>query len=327
MKYTIITSSDEHMSDQVPIYRKDDYKSELMSILEYQCDLSKRVRADMIVRGGDFFHVKAANKTTMRTISDVINVHKSCSTDVYSIIGNHDMSSNDIDSIPGQPLGVLFSSGVFKKLDEKSVELGQSKLRIVGVDYSPLQDINSIKLKVSKKSDDDLVIAFVHAYASKSPTPAMEKYFSEPVFKYDDLVYDGCPDVYVFGHYHKDQGVTDVKGVKFVNLGSVARGSLELDDLDRKPKSSIIRINGSTIDIEEVVLPHLPASEVFDIERKEKLESMKESVDNFINEFMESMKKTNSFDKFSLYKEIDSFPSDVRLLLKETLEKAESGDV
>jgi DNA repair exonuclease SbcCD nuclease subunit len=318
-----LSSSDEHLADLPPGFRKDDYRGEICGMLEWQGEQARKFNANAVIRAGDFFHVKAANKTTMRTIAMASRIHRRYSCPTYVIPGNHDMSNNDPDSIPGQPLGVLIGAEVFHLITEQIFESGSLKVRVVGVPYMTDLDVDGLH-DIVRKKDENITIAVVHALAAMAPTDKIQSFFHERIFDYRDLVFNGCPDVYVFGHYHKDQGIVDHCGTKFVNLGAISRGSLTLDNVERKPKVSLIRVTPNGIDIEEVIVPHRDASEVFDFDLKISLEKRHASIDDFVSQFVQQESIIAGTSLEARKKQLSKFPEDVRDLALNILATVEA---
>jgi len=325
----IVTSSDEHLADITPGFRKDEYRETILEKIEWQGDFARKVSAHALVRGGDFFHVKAANKTTMGTMARAAAIHRTYPCPTYSIVGNHDLSRNDITTVDRQPIGVMFNSGVFFRLTRESMVAGSMSVRLIGVDYRP--DMNTETLREILMQDDEEAnyrIAFIHALAENEPSERVQSHFDEEIMDYRDLVFEGCPDVYVFGHYHKDQGIQEHLGVKFVNLGSVSRGALNVDNVSREPKVSTITINSQGISIEEHVIPHRDASEIFDFERKKQMEKERRSLAEFISCLNESVSMASGSDVEEKRKELmssKSFPDDLKSTAVQILEAVESG--
>jgi len=322
-----LTSSDEHLADQNPGYRKDSFRDAVLGKLEWQGELARRLSADAVLRGGDFFHVKAANKTTMATVGRAAAIHRKYSCPTYSVVGNHDMSFNDPDTVPKQPLGVMLKSGVFRPLRDERFVSGSMSVRVIGVDYTVDLDHDALRDLVRKKDGDTYTIAVVHALAAFAPEERVQSFFNERVFDYRDLVFDGCPDVYVFGHYHKDQGVREHLGTQFVNLGAVSRGSLTFENLERRPKVASIICSSSGVSVDVHEIPCEDASKVFDLEKKKNVERTRRNLDDFIRQL-----RASTHDKSGLDERLDhlrtspDYPDELRDVILSAMEAAETGD-
>jgi len=321
-----LTSSDEHLADLPPGFRKDDYKSAILGKLDWQGTLAQKFKANAVLRGGDLFHIKAANKTTMATMASVAGVHRRYPCPIYSIAGNHDMTHNDPRTVPKQPLGVLFEAGVIRPLTEERFTSGSMSVRVVGVEYVTDLDDEGLRDMVRKKDGDTYTIAVVHALAAYDPEDRIQSFFGERIFDYRDLVFEGCPDVYVFAHYHKDQGIREHIGVQFVNLGAVSRGALTFENLVRNPKASTILCSSRGISIEEHVIPCEDASAVFDIEKKQQLEKERKMMDDFIKVLRENsvVEGGEIKDRVKAF-EASDYPDDLKRVVLSTIEAAESG--
>jgi len=321
----LLTSSDEHLADLAPGFRKDDYRASILKKLEWQGDMARKFKSDAILRGGDFFHVKPANKTTMRTMAMAARIHRKYHCPTYAVAGNHDMSNNDPGSVPSQPLGVMLGSGVFLPLRDETFTSGTMKLRVVGVEYTTDLDVDGLHDLIRKK-DETYTVAFVHALASMAPEEKIQSFFNERIFDYRDLVFNGCPDVYVFGHYHKDQGIVEHMGTKFVNLGAISRGALTFENLERQPKVSLIKANSQGVFVEEHVVPHEDALEIFDLERKKRMDKEVRDIDDFIARMKADASSGEDDSLESRKKEMDKYP-ELRDTMFELLETAAHGSL
>lgn len=321
----LLTSSDEHLADLAPGFRKDDYRSSILKKLEWQGEMAKKFDADAVLRGGDFFHVKAANKTTMRTMAMAARIHRRYKCPTFAVAGNHDMSNNDPDSVASQPLGVMLGSGVFQPLRDETFTSGSMKVRVIGVEYTTDLDVDGLHDMVRKK-DETYTVAFVHALAAMAPEEKIQSFFNEKIFDYRDLVFNGCPDVYVFGHYHKDQGIVEHVGTRFVNLGAISRGALTFENLERKPKVSLIKANSQGIFVEEHIVPHEDALTIFDLERKKKMEKEIKDIDDFITKMRTDAGSGDDDSLDARKKEMDKYP-ELRETMFELLESAAHGTV
>ena len=323
----LITSSDEHLADLSPGFRKDNYRDAILSKLEWQGKLAKRMEATAVIRGGDFFHVKQANKTTMATMALAAKVHREYPCPTWALPGNHDISKNDLETVHRQPLGVMFESGVFNPLEDQVFESGSLKVRVVGVPYVVDLDDEALRDRVRKRKDDGVVIAVVHALAANAPEERTQAFFNERIFDYRDLVFNGCPDAYVFAQYHKDQGIQQVHGTHFINLGAIGRGSLTFENMDRKPKSSSIIVNSQGLSVEEHEIPVRDAFDVFDLDKKKQLERERRDLNEFIQQLRADSSITTGDD---VKKKLDAleaadFSEAVKRKVQETIEAANAG--
>lgn len=322
----LVTSSDEHVADLNPGFRKDNYRDSILQKVEWQGHFARKFGADCFLRGGDYFHVKAANKTTKATLALSAKIHRSYSCPVYSLAGNHDMSNNDPDSIPRQPIGVMYESGVFQPLKEHTIKKGSLKVRIVGIDYTTDLDYDGLKDLLVRK-DENYLVAVVHALAAYQPEERIQNFFNERILDYRDLIYNGCPDAFVFGHYHKDQGVQTHHGVHFINLGALSRGALTFENLERKPKTGSIIINSQGISVEEHVVPHEDASEIFDLEKKKQIDKEKKDLSEFIGMIRSQMNESSSDSVKDKIEELRNgdYPEDLKDTVEKILESVEEG--
>lgn len=317
-----VTSSDEHISDLAPGFRKDDYRSSILKKLEWQGQLAKGINADAVLRGGDLFHVKAANKTTHATMQMVAALHNKFPCPTYALAGNHDMSNNEPESVlRQQPLGVLFKTNTLRQLTDEIFIDGTLKVRVIGIEYTTDITADRIAEIVKKREDDVYTVAVIHALASMAPSEKTQSFFNESIFDYRDLVFPGSPDVYVFGHYHKDQGVVDHLGVKFINLGAISRGALTFENLERKPKVSSISFTSSGVSVEEHIVPHEDAANIFDLELKKRLDTERKD----LNDFISRLKSDSNISHEDRRSELEDFPANLRSLALEILESAEAG--
>lgn len=323
----LISSSDEHLADLSPGFRKDDYRAAILGKLEYQGEVARKFEANAFLRGGDFFHIKPANKTTHATVAKASEIHKEYPCPTYALVGNHDMVYNDLETVPRQPLGVLYKSEVFLPLTETVFSAGSTSVRVLGVPYTSGLTIDQLRALVQKKRQDEYLVVFVHALAAMAPEERIQTFFNETIFDYRDLVFEGCPDVYIFGHYHKDQGIVEHMGVQFVNLGAISRGALTFENLDREPKICLMTFSSQGISLEEHVIPHLDAAHAFDLERKKKIDKERKSLDDFINNLKRDSSLANTDDVRVRFKKFDwgKFPDDLKSTVLEILEAAEAG--
>jgi len=110
----------------------------------------------------------------------------------------------------------------------------------------------------------------------------------EDIVKYKDLL-DTAPDLYCFGHWHKDQGVVEMGGKQFLNIGSLTRGALSQDEVQRQPSCAILNFSEEGLVCQTVRLKVEPAEVVFDVERREHQERQQIEMDSFVSSVRESL--------------------------------------
>jgi len=315
--------TDTHVADRSPVSWKGDYPSEIWSNLEQIGGIAKAHDVNAVLDGGDYFHIKSASKNPHALVEKTARIHAKYHCPTLCIEGNHDMSSNNLETLSKQPLGVLYATGVFGHLREEVFKDGALQVRVVGVPYSPDRTLEDL-LRVQKKPGDTHLIMVVHALAGLNPPPHVEDFFNEPVFRYEALVRRNGPDAVCFGHWHRDQGVEEIEGRYFVNQGATSRGALVRENLERTPKVSIIEIDDGVVKVTQVPLSVAPASDVFDLERKAVQEREHKDIDQFVAKLMADVEFDPSESAEEGIRRLD-FATEVRDAALEYYERA--GDV
>lgn len=182
---TLVWRTDLHLADKSPSSRKDNWTLTCLNKIVQVGEIAREVEADAVLDGGDFFHVKAPSRNSHRIVRRVADIHKAYPCPVYANVGNHDCSSGDIRNLPKQPLGVLFSTGVFERLyDEHELLLERDgvSVRVVGVPYHGTSyDMERFAVE---KGDEDWLVVIAHVLASEQGGTMFE---GEDIVKYSDL--------------------------------------------------------------------------------------------------------------------------------------------
>ena len=265
----LLWRTDVHLSDKTPSKRNGDWTQDVLEKLRWIGEKATEIDANLVLDGGDFFDIKSPQKNSHKLVRSTIEVHKEYPCPTYALVGNHDVKYGKIEFLPEQPLGVLFSSETFIPFNEEEViilEDGEIKVRIVGIPYHGVE-YDFEKLKSLKKGDEDFLLVACHLLARKGKTGSM--FEGEDIVGYDFLNQISDVDAWFFGHWHKDQGITRLdNGSIVVNTGSLTRGSLHLDDLDRNPCVVEIRASKEGLEYERHDLPIKPAQDVFKVNQK-----------------------------------------------------------
>jgi len=144
----------------------------------------------------------------------------------------------------------------------------------------------------------------------------------EDIVKYSDLVgLNPDVDTWLFGHWHKDQGVVEIAPGKWVvNVGSLTRGSLSQDNVDRKPAVAVLSF-GESIAIETRRLQVKPAKEVFDMDKRDREEARTMTMDAFVEEVAKSLETSKSLSLEDTVRRLDEVPTKVKDLALHYMEK------
>lgn len=322
-KLSFIFRTDVHTADASPASWKGDYPAEIWESLRQIGEFAHKYGAAAVLDGGDYFHVKAPTRNSHRLVAKSAAIQNTYPCPTYCVEGNHDVKHNNLDTLADQPLGVLYESGVFQHLRETVFESEGLKVRVVGFPYK--HDRSLEELRSYRKAPGEYLVAVVHALAGENPPDHVEEFFGEPVFRYKDLVYEGGPDVYCFGHWHQDQGIVQLGGCYFVNQGSVSRGSLTKENLNRTPKVALLEFTPSGVTVSSLPLKVAPAAEVFDLERKERQDQEARTIEQFVEVIKDNIVLSDT-DGASVEKTISSlgFANSVGALARDYLQRARS---
>lgn len=303
MKVTFITRADVHIADHAPEMRSDDWRSTIMGKLRQINQLARDCQASAILDAGDLFYIKSPLKNSHRLVSDLIELHQEAPCPTLAVPGNHDITHDNLKSLEKQPLNVLFQSKSLQEMDKGYwVESPEGpRVWVVGIPYQKHLSVLDIDIEVPSPKPDAVVVV-VHYFASKTGGD----FHGTSVLKYEDLRRTHPEvDAWVFGHWHQDQGIEWIDDVPFINVGAVSRGALRDESLDRIPKSgkltfkfsrdpqpAIMMSSGQKralyrldqTEAEEIQLNVRPASEVFRIEEKERIDTRMEKIQTFAEE-------------------------------------------
>jgi len=320
---SFITRTDVHLNDRPPESRCDDYRETMLGKLRQVGEIARERKVNAVLDNGDFFHNKAASRNSHLLVRKVADLHRSYPCPVYENPGNHDFPYANVEYIEKQPLGVLFATGIFERMGDIRFEDDDGLVvRVVGLPYKMEFDVFDFEIE---RGDEDVLICAAHTYASPTGT---ESFGREHFLSYQALA-ECTPDVFIFGHYHIDQGIQEVLGKPFINLGSLSRGSLTNDNLKRVPRIGYIRVekgeDGVIIHTEAIEIEVQPASEVFDLEKHDRLKQERKDIDQFIETLSRSASVNEEDNIQAAIEGLDEFDHEVKSRALHYLEKAASG--
>jgi len=304
---TLIWRTDVHLADRPPQSRLDDWTATLLEKITQVGEIALKEHALAVLDGGDFFHIKSPSRNSHELVNRAARVHRGYPCPVYATVGNHDCKYGSAEFLKEGPLGVLFETGVFHRLYDEheavfetgdfvgmnghQVVNGSSgyankfKVRVVGVPYHGTQyDMNRFTTIV--KGDEDFLVVVAHCLANEKGGTLFE---GEDILKYSDLA-NLAPDVWCFGHWHKDQGVKEIAPGKWVvNVGSLSRGSLSQEDVARAPKCVSLNFQPGKFSFKIHPMKIQPAIEVFDLEGRERRIARTEAMDTFVDHLKDTI--------------------------------------
>lgn len=277
--FVFITANDIHISDNPPRARRDDFRASILNKLSQMGAACNKLDADAAIIAGDLYNLKNPARNSHRLNQELIKVFKSFRCPIYMIEGNHDLTANNLDSIENQPLGVLFADGTLIKLREEILQKDGHKILLFGVPYK--DDIDIDKIRVPELSGVNSSICVLHLNAA----PVQGILFKERIYGYKELAQIGA-DVYVLGHYHIDQGIEKIDGKHFINIGCMGRGVLAEETLNHEPQIGFIKISiegtKKEISTQSIKLKVKPASEIFDLKKREEEQKESEEIKLFV---------------------------------------------
>jgi len=146
---------------------------------------------------------------------------------------------------------------------------------------------------------------------------------AEDVIRYDTL--DNYPDIDLifFGHWHKDQGITKTPGGKtVVNIGSLTRGALSQDNLDRVPSVAVMRFDRDGFTVEKLPVPHAPANEVFDLVKRDADQIQQTMIEQFVDHLSQTLAPSSQKSLTDAVRDVPGVPDPVRERTINYIEKA-----
>jgi len=301
-EFNFISFNDVHISDTNPRARLDNYKETILGKILQAKEACIRVRADAALIAGDLFNLKNPTKNSHRLNQELIKVFSQFPCPIYMIEGNHDLTANRLESLEEQPLGVLFADKTLRQLRHEILEKNGSKVSLVGIPYTEDMDIGALNIPENKGYVSQICLMHTHAGLKSGMI------FGDRLWGYDELA-KLFPDVFVIGHYHIDQGTYELDGKHFVNIGSMCRGSLSEDNIEHHPQIGHIKITadevGTRYDVEAIELQIRPASEVFDLVKKQEEKKESEDIKLFVDKLATEVANDSSIKTEDLTEKIN----------------------
>jgi len=272
-----VVANDIHLSARSPISRTDDYTAAILGKLDQLLLLAIKTKASAILLAGDIFHHKEWSRVPTYLIYQLLLWCKQvqeAGIRVIAIPGNHDLQNDRYESIPSQPIGLLFGFGAIEDASFRSIEV--DGVAVVGIPYPSAKDLNNWNTLPHPSQKSSIVMG--HCFA----TMEGGEYFGEPVLQYSDLLH--LPfNAFIFGHDHRDNGVAVLNGRPFINVGAISRGASSKENIVRDVKCALLEITQDSLaKVTQIKLNFRPANEVFDFALRAQKDRERAQIESFV---------------------------------------------
>jgi len=266
-RVNLVWSTDWHLSAVPPGRRGDDYEAAILGKLGFVRRIADKV-CGVALCGGDAFHIKNPwhPVNSLGMLIRVLHVLRTFPTGmVYGTVGNHDLGYGErMDSLPGQPLGVLIAAGAYFDLSDEPVMFVSSDDTIirVTVESFPYDHAEGTLARIlASKPHPDATnrVAIVHAYGEPGGGGMS---WAEKTIGYDQVAEAGF-DFMLWGHDHSRKETVKVGNTTHIHLGSLARAALDTDQVDRPVSLAILSFSTSGTLCKEMPVPLKPLEEAF----------------------------------------------------------------
>lgn len=276
MRYLVL--NDPHLDIYAPSSRRlDDYLATCLAKLTHIRDLCDQHDVDLLVCTGDWFHKKNPQAVPHRLVGALVrwagSITHGLKIDIATTLGNHDVQFNDMSegAIRKQPVSLLLEVPGVHRL-ALAPYIGPDGVLFTGCDYRPdmvAEDgrafVDTSQFVIDRRLDCDTIVQVTHA--SVLPTPQMWAHITPA-----DVAVLSTATICHTGHIHEDLGTHRIQRADgsyfyWTNVGSMTRGSLTEETIARQPKVLLVELEGGEVPrCTELVLPHPPASEIYDVE-------------------------------------------------------------
>lgn len=206
---------DCHLRNHSPISRKDDYSIAVLNKIEYLASIAKSSKCKTFIILGDVFDSPVTSLPYLATVINTFKKVYEMGITVYTIVGNHDIKNNRMDSLPSTALGILISTG-YVKLAPRELIIDNTLFRCY---HYPE--------KLEAKQSDKYEVCLAHLYYEFSL--ANDSLHKEDL---ERLNYDAM----VLGHYHAPCETERISNTILYRPGSLARTTSEPYNKLRTPR-------------------------------------------------------------------------------------------
>ena len=216
----IIFIGDLHLKCTSPISRVDNYPTAILNKVLYIANIAKNYNCNTLFLLGDVFD---SPNTSLPYLAEVINVFKKITElgiTVYTIVGNHDIKNNRMDSLQSTALGILISTGF--------VKLAPNYLVIYNTVFQSFNYPDELKPALK---DEKYTVCVGHLYYDFNLAVSDSLYENDVKrLNYDSMI---------LGHYHCPCDTIIVGNTLLYRPGSLCRSTSEAYNKLREPRCLI----------------------------------------------------------------------------------------
>lgn len=280
-KVNLVCTKDIHASALPPGRRRGSYMEEIFAKLTFCKELAEKVHGSVLC-AGDLFHIKSpqAKANEIHFVTRLMDILQAMPNHtMFGVVGNHDITGDNLQTLPAQPLGNLITAGAYTDLSTSVVFESQDGLRVRVDGYNYERDARVILDAMITAQPDptcDYRVAVAHAFAGPGKSQPM---FGEFSIGFDDVV--GTPyNAFLWGHDHKPKGLIQVGEQQHLYLGSLSRAALTADEAERPVSVAVLSFSREKgIVVVEVEVPVAPLALAFhtaalEVERVDKREDV-----------------------------------------------------
>lgn len=310
---------DIHLADRPPSIRTDAYAEQILAKLKQTVDIAHKVDVDVVIWAGDVFHIKTPSRTSHELVQKTCDVMREYKRPLLIVPGNHDMRHDRLDTLPEQPLGVLFKAGAIPLVGDVEMATANGLVRVFGIPY--LYDWKrDLPKYMSEWKASKAGLMVTHAPI----VPPGETRPFEIIDASDwSTLMERHGEVY-FAHMHDPDGTFVVNETKFCNQGAISRGSLHEKTVLREPSVTIYSDDPLHETFSKQVLEFLPPEDVFRLDVKNATDAKLEKLDTFLTSVQETELEGLSVEQVQAHLDTLELTSTTRGLILELLEEAMS---
>lgn len=297
MKDIFILTSDWHYTRKKPANRIDNYQKTMDMKINTILEASDKLEATILL-AGDLTDTPFLPYSEFIELLSIFDGHTSR---IHTIYGQHDLKHRNKGNTPLDAL----EEAIPRLSMESDDPYCHNGIAIYGCSFG--EEIPKIKSK------DDFNILLIHRMILKQHEKQWEEKYElgRSILEKHDF------NVIVSGDNHQTFTI-NMRDKQLINCGSIMRS--DIDQIHHNPCYFILTVDAKNFSLEKVLLPFLPYEEVFNLEKKIKMEEKKEKLEEFISGFSGKELESLTFeDNLKELAKTNKVEPEVKALLDEFL--------